>query len=236
MSEKNIQAWIFVRGESLGLPGKNLRPLCGKPMIAYSIEAAKKCRFIKDVFVSTDSPTIAAAAEQYGAVVPFLRPAELSAFEAPVYRAWRHAIEWNRSQSEFPRMDVMVSLPVTTPLKTPEEITEAVELYLGGGCDSVVAVAKSNRHPAYDMVYRDENGFASLVIANDDPLARRRKTAVYDITNVVHVSGSDYIMRESNYLNGRVGTIEVPREHGLDIRDIWDFKLAEIILTEDGER
>ena len=236
MSEKNIQAWIFVRGESLGLPGKNLRPLCGKPMIAYSIEAAKKCRFIKDVFVSTDSPTIAAAAEQYGAVVPFLRPAEISTFDTPVYKAWRHAIEWNRGQAEFPKMDIMVSLPVATPLRTHEEVDSAVELYLAGGCDSVVAVAKSNRHPAYDMVYRDENGFASLVIANDDPLARHRTTAVYDITNLVHVSSCDYIMRESNYLRGKVGTIEVPREHGLDIRDIWDFKLAEIILNESNSR
>ena len=63
MNDKHIQAWIFVRGDSLGLPGKNLRPLCGKPLIAYSIAAAKKCRFIRDVFVSTDSPTVAAAAE-----------------------------------------------------------------------------------------------------------------------------------------------------------------------------
>ena len=62
MNGKIIQAWIFVRGDSLGLPGKNLRPLCGKPLIAYAIKAAKRCRFIRDVFVSTDSPTVAAAA------------------------------------------------------------------------------------------------------------------------------------------------------------------------------
>ena len=234
MNSRNIQAWIFVRGDSLGLPGKNLRPLCGKPLIAYAIETAKKCRFIKDVFVSTDSPTVAAAAEQYGAAVPFLRPAALADISTPVYLSWRHAIEWNRGQTEFPRMDIMVSLPVTTPLRTPAEITEAIELYLSGGYDSVVAVAKSNRHPAYDMVYRAPDGTAKLVLPNDDPLARTRTTQVYDITNLVHVSSCDCIMKESNYLRGRVGTIEVPREHGLDIRDIWDFKLAEIILSESG--
>ena len=75
MCKKNIQTWIFVRGDSLGLPGKNLKPLLGKPLIAYTIEAAQKSRFIKDVFISTDSPTVAATAEQYGAIVPFLRPA-----------------------------------------------------------------------------------------------------------------------------------------------------------------
>ena len=171
MSEKNIQAWIFVRGESLGLPGKNLRPLCGKPLIAYSIESAKRCRFIKDVFVSTDSPTVAAAAEQYGAIVPFLRPAELADVMTPVFLSWRHAIEWNRAQRDFPRMDIMVSLPVTTPLRTPEDVDEAISLYLEGNCDSVIAVSKSNRHPAYDMVFRDENGLASLIMPNNDPLA-----------------------------------------------------------------
>ena len=236
MNGKIIQAWIFVRGDSLGLPGKNLRPLCGKPLIAYAIKAAKRCRFIRDVFVSTDSPTVAAAAEQYGAIVPFLRPAELADVATPVYRSWRHAIEWNRGQSEFPRMDIMVSLPVTTPLRMPEEVNDAIELYLAGNCDSVIAVSKSNRHPAYDMVYRDESGFASLVLPNDAPLARIRTTQVYDITNLVHVSSCDYIMEESNYLRGRVGTIEVPREHALDIRDIWDFKLAEIILSEGGAK
>ncbi|MBO4647346.1 MAG: acylneuraminate cytidylyltransferase family protein [Lentisphaeria bacterium] len=232
MKEKCIQAWIFVRGESMGLPGKNTLPLCGKPMIAYSIECAQKCRFIKDVFVSTDSPTVAATAEQYGAVVPFLRPAELADIMSPVYHSWRHAIEWNRAQKEFPRMDIMVSLPVSTPLRTCEEITEAVELYLQGNADTVIAVSKSNRHPAYDMVFRDDDNMAKLIIPNEDPLARKRETLTYDITNVVYVSSCDYIMQESNYLRGRVGTIEVPREHSLDIDDIWDFKLAEIILKE----
>jgi len=129
----------------------------------------------------------------------------------------------------------MVALPVTTPLRTPAEITEAIELYLKGGCDSVVAISKSNRHPAYDMVYRAPDGTAKLILPNDDPLARTRSSQAYDITNLVHVSGCDYIMNESNYLRGRVGTIEVSREHGLDIRDIWDFKLAEIILSEGGK-
>ena len=234
MNNKNIQAWIFVRGDSMGLPGKNVKPLCGKPLIAYTIEAAKKCRFIKDVFVSTDSPTVAATAEQYGAVVPFLRPDELADIMMPIVHSWRHAIEWNRSQSDFPAMDIMVSLPVTTPLRKPQDITDAIELYLTGNCDSVVAVTPTNRNPSYDMVYLNEEKQASLILPNDDPLARRRTTKPYDITNVVHVSSCDYIMQNDNYLSGRVQAIEVPRERSLDIRDIWDFKLAELILQSNS--
>lgn len=226
MSDKNIQAWIFVRGDSLGLPGKNVKPLLGKPLIAYTIEAARKSRFIKDVFVSTDSPTVAATAEQYGAIIPFLRPAELAVFGSPVRNAWCHAIEWNRKQNEFPRMDIMVSLPVTTPLRTPSEIDEAIELYLQGGCDVVTAVTKSNRNPSRNMLYLDDKGYASLC-----QTGKEERTA-YDISNLIHVSSADYILQKPNYLNGRIKTIEVPREHGLDIKDIWDFKLAEIILKE----
>ena len=226
MDKKNIQAWIFVRGDSLGLPGKNVKPLLGKPLIAYTIEAARKSRFIKDVFVSTDSPTVAATAEQFGAIIPFLRPAELAVLGSPVRNAWIHAIEWNRQQSEFPRMDIMVALPVTTPLRTPAEIDQAIELYLQGECDTVAAVVKSNQHPARNMLYLDESGYASLCQQTNE------ERPAYDVSNLIHISSADYILREPDYLKGKVKTIEVPREHGLDIKNIWDFKLAEIILKE----
>ncbi len=80
------------------------------------------------------------------------------------------------------------------------------------------------------MVFRDEKGFASLILPNDDPLARKRDTQAYDITNLLHVSSCDYIMSENNYLRGRVGTIEVPRERSVDIKDRWDFELAKLML------
>ena len=103
-----IDAWIFARGGSKGLPGKNIKPLDGKPLIAYSIEAGKKSRYINNIYVSTDSPDIAAAAEQYGAIVPFLRPAELAGDRAPERLAWRHAVTWNRTQNEYPKTEVFV--------------------------------------------------------------------------------------------------------------------------------
>lgn len=236
MNKPVIQAWIFVRGDSLELPGWNTRMLCGKPLIAYTIEAARRCRFIRDVFISTDSPAVAATAEQYGAIVPFLRPANLADILQPVIHSWRHAIEWNRQQNDFPQMDIMAALPITAPLRTTEDIEQAIDLYNTGNCDSVVAVSRSNRHPAYDMVFRDSNGFAQLIMPNSNPLERVRPKHAYDITNLIHVSSCNYIMQEENYLNGRVKTLEIPRERAIDIRDIWDFKLAEIIINETGQK
>lgn len=233
---RNIQAWIFVRGESEGLPGKNTRPLLGRPLVFYTIEAARKCRYIRDVFVSTDSTTIAAAAEQCGAVVPFLRPSSLASAEVPVYQAWRHAIEWNRAQDEFPRMDILVSLPITTPLKGAEDIERAIDLYLGGGCDAVAAVTPSNRHPSYDMMYRDDNGASRLVLPSKDPLTRHRESSVYDLTNVVYVMGADYAMQNDNWLSGRVKTIVVPNERSIDLRNTMDFLAIEGMLARRNGR
>ena len=208
MSEKNIQAWIFVRGDSLGLPGKNVKPLLGKPLIAYTIEAARKSRFIKDVFVSTDSPTVAATAEQYGAIIPFLRPAELAVFGSPVRNAWRHAIEWNRKQDEFPRMDIMVALPVTTPLRTPAEIDQAIELYLQGDCDTVTAVVRSNQHPARTMVYLDENVFvrpaALLGDVNEDGFID-----IQDVTQLINHCLNGEPVNETNSDYNEDGFIDI---------------------------
>ena len=226
-----IHAWIFVRSGSIRFAERNSQLLNGKPLIDYTIEAAKKSRYIKDVFVSTDSPEIAAIAEQYGAIVPFLRPAELSTDMTPVQMAWKHAVEWNRQQTEFPKMDIMVSLPMTVPMRTADEITQAIDLYMEGNCDSVIAVTRSNRHPAYDMVYLQGDD-ASLVLPNDDPFARKRVSEVYDITNMLHVCSADAAVEHKNYLSKRTKAIIVPLEHSFDIRTKWDFKLAEMMLKE----
>ena len=228
---KEIHAWIFVRSGSIKSAERNNLLLNGKPLIAYTIETAKKSRYIRDVFVSTDSPEIAAVAEQYGAIVPFLRPAELADKNVPVQRAWRHAVEWNRSQNEFEHMDIMVFLPMTVPLRTADEINDAISLYLEGNSDSVIAVSPSNRHPAYDMVFMDEQNNAELILPNDDPLARIRKNNAYDITNLIHVCSADFAATEKNYLCKKTQAIVVPKEHSFDIRTDLDLKIAELMIN-----
>ena len=233
-----IYAWIFARGGSKGLPGKNIRSLCGKPLIAYAIETAQKSRFIKDVFVSTDNPDIAAVAEQYGAIVPFLRPAELSTDTANERMAWRHAVEWMHSQDKYKPMDIMVSLPTTSPLRTPEEVDSAIELYLKGEADTVIAVSKSSRHPAFNMVYVDENKYAKVILSQYEEWIPNRQAypVAYDITTAVYVSGCDFIMNTDSYLKGRVQAIEIPEDHGVDIDTLLDFQQAELLLNERNRR
>lgn len=233
-----IHAWIFARGGSKGLPGKNIRPLKGKPLIAYAIETAKKSRFIKDVFVSTDSPDIAAVAEQYGAIVPFLRPAELAGDKSPECLAWRHAVNWMRSQDQYDPMDIMVSLPTTAPLRTAEEVDQAIELFLKGEADTVIAVSKSARHPAFNMVYVDENGYAQTILSKYVEWVPNRQAypPAYDITTAVYVFDVNFIMEHDVYLQGRVQAIVIPEDHGIDIDTLMDFQQAELILNEQQKR
>ena len=227
-----IHAWIFVKSDSINFPERNHQILNGKPLIAYTIEAALKSRYIRKVFISTDSPDIAAIAEQYGAIVPFLRPQELCNNTVPVQKAWKHAVEWNRTQEEFPRMDIMVSLPITVPLRTAKDIDAGIELYHNGGSDMVVAVTPSNRNPAYDMVFKNDANEISLVLHNDQPFARKRSSVVYDITNMFFICNSDFAIAEENFFNGKCKAILVPRERSFDIRTKIDLKLAEYTISE----
>jgi len=229
-----IYAWIFARGGSKGLPGKNILPLNGIPLIAYAINVAKKSRFIKEVFVSTDSADIAAVAEQYGAVVPFLRPPELASDTASERMAWRHAVKWMRSQDQYEPLDILVSLPATAPLRTADEVDAAIELYLQGGADTVITVSKSSRHPAFNMVYVNEDGYARTILSDyvDWVPNRQAYPIAYNIAGSVYVSGADHIMENDVYLLGKVRALTVPEDHGIDIDTLIDFQQAELILNE----
>lgn len=228
---KETHAWIFVKSDSISFPERNRQLLKNKPLVAYTIEAALKSRFIKKIFISTDSPDIAAVAEQYGAIVPFLRPKELSDNSVPIQRVWQHAVEWNRQQDEFPQMDLMVSLPITVPLRTAEDIDRGIELYKEGDSDMVVAVTRSNRNPWYDMVLMDDANQVRLVLDNSTPFARQRSSVVYDLTNMYFICNADFAASEPNFFKRRTRAVVVPRESSFDIRSKLDLKVAECILS-----
>ena len=115
-----IVAVIFARGGSKGVMRKNIRPLAGKPLIAYAIEVARASRWIDQVVVSTDDPEIAAVAQHYGAEVPFMRPSELARDDSPEWLAWRHAIR-TLGAGQGRAIDVFVCVPATSPLRAVEE-------------------------------------------------------------------------------------------------------------------
>src|SRR5262245_42726679 len=147
---------ITARESSKRLPGKNLKPLCGKPLISYTIEAALASSRLDRVVVSTDGEEIAAVARRWGAEVPFLRPKELATDEASSVDVMVHTLSWFQRQ-ENASPDALVLLQPTSPLRTATHIDEAIALYEARKADCVVAVSEPDRHP-YWMKTIDAEG------------------------------------------------------------------------------
>ena len=130
----NAVAFIFARGGSKGLPGKNTRLFGGKPLIAWSIERALEVQRIGRVIVSTDSEEIATISRQFGADVPFIRPAELATDESPEWLSWRHGLKYLRETTgSIP--EVMVSVPSVAPLGLAIDIESCMDEYVKGLSD-----------------------------------------------------------------------------------------------------
>ena len=139
-------AFIFARGGSKGLPGKNVRPLLGRPLIAWSVAHALSVSRIRRVIVSTDDPKIARVARDAGAEVPFMRPEELARDDSPEWLAWRHALQWlEADEGRLP--EAMVSIPTTSPLRLPVDIESCLDVFSTCGADVVVTVTDAHRNP-----------------------------------------------------------------------------------------
>jgi N-acylneuraminate cytidylyltransferase len=234
MSDPNIVAFIFARGGSKGLPGKNLRPLAGISLLARAIRCAKAVRGVGRVIVSTDDEAIAAAARTEGAEVPFMRPPELASDSAREWQAWRHAVDVVENQPGAKPIDIFVSVPTVCPLRTSEDVARALALYRKGNADIVFSVTPSAANPYYNMVEIDDaTGAAALAKAPEDVVHGRQKAPhVYDVVAGVYVTSPAFIRESDSIWGGRNATIEIPRERAVDIDTIVDFKLAEALLEQ----
>ncbi len=228
-------AFIFARGGSKGLPGKNIRPLGGKPLIAWSIEHAHAVPRIERVIVSTDSDEIAKVARQYGAEVPFMRPEELARDDSPEWLAWRHALNYLiKAEGSLP--ELMVSIPATAPLRLPLDIENCLDEYEKGKADMVISVTDAHRSPYFNMVKENADGTVALVVPPTAALTRRQDApSVYDMTTVAYVVQPEFVLMHQSHFEGRVRAVHVPLERALDIDTLMDFKMAEFFLSQSEE-
>lgn len=225
-------AFIFARGGSKGLPGKNIRLLAGKPLIAWSIKQALAVNRVEQVIVSTDSPEIAAVALEYGAQVPFIRPAEYARDDSPEWLAWRHALNYfQETTGALP--EVMVSVPATAPLRLSIDIESCLDLYEAGGADVVITVASAHRSPYFNMITKNSDDTVGLVIPPNSSITRRQDApVVYDITTVCYVANPQFILNRNSIFEGRVKSALVPTERSIDIDTPYDFEIAEWLMEK----
>jgi N-acylneuraminate cytidylyltransferase len=226
----SVVAFVFARGGSKGVPRKNIRLLAGKPLIAHAIATARASRWIQRVVVSTDDAEIADVALQWGAEVPFMRPAELARDDSPEWLAWRHAIHELHQRAE--PLDVFVSVPTTAPLRAVDDVDACIETLLQGDADVVITVKRAERSPYFNMVVID-NGFARLVIPpSKQVFTRQSAPRVYDMTTVAYAARPQFILHANGLFEGNVKSVVVPPERALDIDTPLDFAFAEFLMQK----
>ena len=219
-------AIIPARGGSKGLPGKNIKPLNGKPLIAYAVEAALKAKHIDRVIISTDDEEIARVAVQYGAELPFMRPVELASDTALAVDNYIYTIG-KLEQESGTIIDAFVVLQPTSPLRIAEDIDGAVELFEKKDADSVISYTQE-AHPISWHKYLDEEGrFIDILNANINN--RQDNRASYYPNGAVYVFRTSMI-RDRKYYTEKSYAYIMPRSRSVDIDFIEDFEYAEFIL------
>ncbi len=171
-SRPTVLAIVPARGGSKGVPGKNTRPLAGKPLLAYTAEAARQSGVCDRAVLSTDSADIADVGRQSGLEVPFLRPAALAADDTPMLPVLTHALGMLAAEGWQP--DIVVLLQPTSPLRRPEHVRAAVEQLIASGADSVVTVVEVPRHLSPDYVMRIDEGRLQPFLPEGARVTRRQ--------------------------------------------------------------
>ncbi len=229
MNKEKILAIITARGGSKGIPQKNTRELLGKPLIAYSIQAALQSRTLNKIIVSTDNETIAHISKKYGAEVPFLRPKHLATDTATSLSVLQHAVSY-LAEKEGYLADIIVCLQPTSPLRSAGDIDQAVTLCMNTGADSVVSLCKVEHHP-YWMKKVVEGRVYPLMEVDDEEYPRRQDLSpAYQLNGAIYVTRKKILMEEERVLGEHTLAHIMSQERSIDIDTPIDLKLAELIM------
>lgn len=210
------------------MPGKNIRDFCGKPLIAYTIDAARKASLISRVVVSTDSVDIASVAEAAGAEVPFLRPSELATDDASAVDVYLHAIHQLRHPNGGQYDELVVLLP-TCPLRDSSDIDAAIRLYKERGASSVISYTQET-HPVRWHTYLTETGQFDPIFP--ESLAnRQQERASYYPNGAVYVLSCQLLARRT-YHDSNSFAYVMPRSKSVDIDTLDDFLYAEFLARK----
>lgn len=225
-------AFIFARAGSKGLKNKNILPFAGKPLLAWSIEQALSTPRITRVIVSTDSLEIAKIAQMHGAEVPFLRPVELASDESPEWDAWRHALEYIQLH-ERNYSTPFISIPVTAPLRLPDDISRCIAAYDLYQPDAIITITSSAHNPGFNMVRKTEEDNVELLSTGNNSLKRRQDfPPVYNITTVAYILKPSFVLQGRSLFDGRIRAVEIPQERSIDIDTKVDFEIAELLMQK----
>ena len=227
---KTFLAIVPARGGSRRLPGKNIRPLAGKPLLVWTLEAARQSRHVDDVVVSTDSPEIAEVARQHGVEVPFLRPAELATDTATTESALRHALaQWEKYRGRH--YDYVVVLQPTSPLRRAAHIDEAIEKAVERSAEAIVSVCPAEHPPQWMNVLPEDDSMTGFL--EPSVVGRRSQDlpVFFRLNGAVSVVMADVIRAgQSIWSLSKIYACRMAAEDSVDIDTQVDFLLAEALM------
>jgi len=228
----SILALITARGGSRRLPGKNLRPLGGKPLIVWSIEAARGIPAICNILVSTDDSAIAEVARNAGAYVPWLRPAELATDTASSVDVCLHALEWY--EGEKGKVEGLLLLQPTSPFRSCATVLRGIELFHQHSRRPVIGVCSARSHPMWCLKIEGET-MRPFVDGGGLHLRSEELSPAYVVNGAFYlIAPEDLRKRRSFYGDDMVPLVMEDPKESIDIDTEWDWRMAETVLAMRG--
>ncbi len=220
---------ICMRGGSKGVPGKNLRNLHGKPLMAYTIDQAKRSSLFEYVIVSTDSAEIAETAKQYGAEVWFLRPTELATDTAPKLPVIRHAfLEAEKYYGH--EFEILVDLDATSPLRSVEDIKNSYEQFSAEGADILITGSPSRKNPYFNMVEITDGRVRKVKELQSPPARRQDAPEVYDMNASIYIWKRKALLECETLFTDKTSLYVMPERRSIDVDTELDWELVEFII------
>lgn len=226
-----VLAIIPARGGSKRVPRKNVRDLCGKPVIAYTIEAALESSVFSRIIVSTDDDEVAGVAKRLGADVPFMRPPELAQDDTPGIEPVLHAVCWLDEHERY-RPDYVMLLQPTSPLRTAKDIEAAVQLAQKKQADSVVSVCSVDQHPYWMKQITEDGRLVDFLLLDRAYTRRQDLPSVYALNGAIYLARREVLLKQQTFYTDRTYAYIMPPERSLDIDIPWDLYLADLILKD----
>lgn len=226
--DKTVLGLIPARAGSKGIPGKNAKLLAGKPLIVYTIEAAKISNVFDCLMVSTDSEKIAFIARNAGAAVPFMRPAELATDTAKAIDVLQHAMFWLETQGQ--QFDWVMYLQPTSPLRGPVDILGACRLMKEKNAQAVVAVCEVEHHPWWSNTLPPDLSMASFVRPEAVNVQRQELPKYYRVNGAIYLAQWDFIRKGNSWFGPGTYAYIMPQERSVDVDSFLDFMLAETLI------
>ncbi len=220
---------IPARGGSKTIPRKNLRMLCGKPLIAWTIESARKASKLDRLICSTDDEEIAAVARKYGCEVPFMRPKELARDRVQIIAPTLHALEWFIERGE--KYDTVVMLQCTSPFRTGKHIDGAIEEYRARKKASLISVSESDAPPYWLYTMTGEHELTPLFSDGRSGSQRQALPTTYKPNGAIFVNDADTLKKHQDFLKPKAFGFVMDRKYSLDIDCEDDWQYAEYLIT-----